>query len=283
VEREAILTAVEEIEKITNSQWLEGLEKRKLEELEFHNRDRNQAFRSEAAEDSDTYERFYGNKKYYRATERSKAYVSEWIARNGRGKVFLDYACGNGENAIAAAAGGAVLALGLDISDVSVANARGFARKAGVHESTRFFQADAENTKLPGNSIDTIVCSGMLHHLELSHAFPELLRILKPGGRVLAVEALDYNPFIKLYRLMTPDMRTEWEKAHILSLKDVDLARRYFNVEDIRYWHVMGYLGGKVPMVLPLLDRFDRMLEKIPYLNRMAWMFTFVLRKPVEA
>ena len=283
MEREAILAAVQEIEKITNSEWLGGLEKRKLEELEFHNRDRDQAFRSEAAGNSDTYERFYGNKKYYRATARSKAYVSEWIARNARGRIFLDYACGNGENAIAAAAAGAQLALGLDISDVSVANARGFAQRAGVQDSTRFFQADAENTKLPEDSIDTIVCSGMLHHLELSHAFPELLRILKPGGRVLAVEALDYNPFIKLYRLMTPDMRTEWEKAHILSLKDVDLARRYFDVEDIRYWHVMGYLGGKLPAVLPVLDRVDRALEQIPYVNRMAWMFTFVLRKPVRA
>jgi len=283
VERETILAAVRQIEKVTNSEWLAGLEKRKLEELEFHNRDRDQAFRIEAAGDSDTYERFYGNKKYYRATARSKAYVSGWIADNARGKIFLDYACGNGENAIAAAAAGAELALGLDISDVSVANARGFAQRAGVQDSTRFFQADAENTKLPGDSIDAIVCSGMLHHLELANAFPELLRILKPGGRVLAVEALDYNPFIKLYRLMTPDMRTEWEKAHILSLKDVDFARRYFDVEDIRYWHVMGYLGGKLPTVLPLLDRLDRALEKIPYVNRMAWMFTFVLRKPVRA
>lgn len=53
--------------------------------------------------------------------------------------------------------------------------------------------------------------------------FDVLRRILKPNGVILAVEALDYNPMIKLYRIMTPEMRTEWEKAHILSYKDENL------------------------------------------------------------
>ena len=35
--------------------------------------------------------------------------------------------------------------------------------------------------------------------------------------------------------------------------------------------------------LIPVLDNLDRALEKIPYVNRMAWMFTFVMRKPVEA
>jgi hypothetical protein len=85
---------------------------------------------------------------------------------------------------------------------------------------------------------------------------------------------------IKFYRAITPDMRTEWEKAHILSLRDVEFARRFFDVEDVRYWHVVGYLGGKFPFLLPLLDGIDQFLEKIPYVNRMAWIFTFVMRKP---
>lgn len=272
--------AIDAIDGIENEAWLATLDLRKKTELEFHNRDRDQSFRKEAAKDADTYERFYGNKKYYKATQRSKDYVSRWIAENGRGRIFLDYACGNGQFAIEAGKAGAEQALGLDISNVSVANARQFAAEAGVAERTRFFQADAENTKLPSNSIDAIICSGMLHHLDLSYAFPELRRILKPGGAILAVEALDYNPLIKLYRAMTPDMRTEWEKAHILSLRDVEFARRFFDIESLQYWHVVGYLGGKFPSLGPLLDGVDRVLEKTPYVNRLAWIFTFVMRKP---
>src|SRR6185437_6853954 len=127
------------------------LDERKRKELEFHDRDRN---RSEIPKmDSDTYERFYGNKKYYSATARSKRYVETWLATNVPGKIFLDYACGNGVQAIVAARNKAKLSIGIDISAVSIGNARNDARAAGVESNTRFVQADAENTRLPDNSV----------------------------------------------------------------------------------------------------------------------------------
>lgn len=279
IEKTILLKKVDEIDKISDQEWKASLAERELKELEFHDKDRDQS-RIEKIKSSDTYEKFYGNKKYYSATKRSNQYVKDWIATESKDNVFLDYACGNGGNAIFAAQRGAELSLGFDISSISVKNARDAAVAAGLNEKNiRFFQADAENTKLPDNSIDAVVCSGMLHHLDLSYAFPELRRILKPGGKVLAVEALDYNPVIKLYRFLTPDMRTEWEKAHILDLSDIKFASRFFDVKEIRYWHVVGYISGKLPWLFPLLDRVDTILEKIPYVQRMAWMFTFVLEK----
>lgn len=248
--------------------------------MEFHDahRDRSKI----QSLDQDTYERFYGNRKYYMATELSKRYVDEWIASRASGKVFLDYACGNGVNAIKAAKAGAALAIGIDISRVSIENARRDAAVAGVSSNTFFVQADAENTKLPEASVDAVICSGMLHHLDLRQAFPELARILAPAGRILAVEALDYNPAIKLYRYLTPEMRTEWETAHILSLKDVRDARAYFDVGEIRYWHITSILGGKLPWLLPSLNLIDKLLTRLPLVQLMAWIFTFELVKPNE-
>ena len=95
--------------------------------------------------------------------------------------MFLDYACGNGDMTLAAARHGAKLSIGLDISSVSIRNAERTAHDEKI-DNTYFLQADAENTKLPDGCIDVIICSGMLHHLDLSYAFPELRRILKPGG-----------------------------------------------------------------------------------------------------
>lgn len=126
--------------------------------------------------------------------------------------------------------------------------------------------------------MDVIICSGMLHHLDLSFAFPELARILAADGRLLAVEALDYNPLIKLYRNLTPDMRTEWEKAHILSLKDVRLAQEFFRLGEVRYWHILSIAGGKVPALLPMLNAIDRVVTRIPGIQLLAWIFTFELR-----
>ena len=270
---------IDEIDRIGNEAWMSNLEDRKLKELEFHNKDRDKDNVKESIAE-DTYEKFYGNKKYYSVTNRSYGYVEDWIKlRCKNGGVFLDYACGNGNNARTAAKAGADLALGLDISDVSIKNCRETAKEEGI-TNIRYFQADAENTKLPDNSVDTLLCSGMLHHLDLSYSFPEIRRILKPGGKLLAVEALDYNPLIKLYRVFTPAMRTEWEKAHILSLKDVDFGKRFFELGDVNYWHVVGYAAGKFPFLRAPLETLDKALEKIPYVQRMAWIFTFEFVKP---
>jgi len=118
----------------------------------------------------------------------------------------------------------------------------------------------------------------MLHHLDLSYAFPELRRILAPGGTILAVEALDYNPFIKLYRRLTPQMRTEWEKAHILSLKDVRFAQRFFDLGEIHYWHITSIASPHVPVLAGVLERADRLLTRIPLVRLLAWIFTFELK-----
>ncbi len=277
-EKDSLLEYLDELKKITNDEWVKNLSTRKIKELEFHDRDRDQSFVEEVKKNSDTFEKFYGNKKFYTITERSTQYMQNWIKTNSKNKIFLDYACGNGGLAINAAKNGAKLSLGLDISNVSIQNARKFAVENNI-QNVEFFQADAENTKLPDNSIDSIICSGMLHHLDLSFAFPELRRILKPGGKILAVEALDYNPLIKIYRMMTPDMRTEWEKAHILSLKDVDFASRFFKINSIKYWHITAYIGAKLTFLKPLLCKVDPFLERIPFVQRMGWMFTFELEK----
>ena len=275
-----LLAAIADIEKIPDHQWKVSLTGRKLAELEFHDRDRDRA-KIETL-DKDTFERFYGNRKYYGATSASRDYVTRWIASESPGKIFLDYACGNGANARLAAKAGAALAIGIDISPVSVANAASDAEAESLTANTRFFQADAENTKLPDESVDRVICSGMLHHLDLSYAFPELRRILAPGGKILCVEALDYNPAIKLYRYLTPAMRTEWEAAHILSLKDVRFGERFFKIGETRYWHIVGIMAPHFKRFAPLLHGIDKILTKIPGTQLMAWIFTFELLKREE-
>jgi SAM-dependent methyltransferase len=271
---EELKSHLKDIQKIPDEKWMDELDERKQRELEFHNLHRD---KSEVENvDSDTFEKLYGNKKYYSTVERSREYFDNWIEKHAENEIVLDYACGNGQNTLRAAKAGAKLAIGFDISDVSVGNARAAAESEGL-ENTFFFQADAEDTKLPDGSVDVIICSGMLHHLDLSYAFPEMRRILAPGGRILAVEALDYNPAIKLYRKMTPNMRTEWEADHILSLEDIDFARYFFDIGEVRFWHITSYVGAHFPKALPFFHMIDCVLERIPGVRLMAWIFTFEL------
>jgi len=268
-----------EISKIPDNDWMNSLNERKIKEFEFHNEwyDKKRM----DGMDEDSFEKYYSNEKFYDTVKDSTNYKDNWIKKNVKGKVFLDYACGNGKNAIIAAKSGASLSLGFDINRTSVNNARNAAEEESL-DNVLFFQADAENTSLPDGCIDTIICSGMLHHLNLSYAFPELRRILAKDGKIIAIEALDYNPFIKLYRNFTPAMRTEFETEHILSLKDIEFARRFFNIGEIKYWHVTSYAGAYFPKLLPLFNSLDKLLVKIPVIRLMSWIFTFELLKKTD-
>ena len=268
----------------SSSEFAGKLEERKRQERQWANFSRDKLHSPEAGA---TEEQRRGNAKWYSTTRLSLDYRDAWLAGKVPGKVFLDYACGNGLETIKAARLGAALSIGIDVSNVSVANAAETAARAGLSDQCVFLEGDCEATGLPDASVDVVLCSYMLHHLDLNYAYPELFRILKPGGCVLACEALNYNPFIKLYRAVTPQMRTEWEKHHILSLKDVRKAKTFFNVASIHYWHLSSVLGAfarGVPRVfgavMPILNAADRILLSVPGLQRMAWQFSFELLKP---
>lgn len=264
--------------------WVDKLEPRKREEIDFHNFDRERHDQAVLRAQED--QAVHANKKYYSVTGSSTAWVDRWIARHVSGKVFLDFACGNGERTIEAARLGAGLAVGIDISDVSIRNAREAARARGpIGARCRFVQGDCEMTELPPGSVDVVLCCGMLHHLDLDRAYGELHRLLKPGGRVLGVEALGHNPAIQLYRSLTPHMRTEWEARHILKIRDIRKAEALFQRGQTRFWHLAGLAAvpfRRTPLFKPALclgNLLDRGILAAPGLRRMAWQVTFELIK----
>lgn len=286
----ALRTRVGELQRVAVSEWAAQLDPRKQEEIEFHDQVRAIAGTGESgfADFEAELRDKVPNQKYYAATAASHAHITNWIAREARDRIVVDYACGVGAYAITAAKAGAALVIGIDISGASIEVARRFAEHAGVGDRCVFYQGDCENTGLPPESVDAMICAGMLHHLDLSYAFPEMRRILVPGGRVLAAEALNYNPFITLYRQLTPELRTTWEKDHILSLSDLRFARRFFEVQNVRCWHFLSPVAAFLPgaplreVGFRLLDSVDGILARTPLVRWMAWMFTFELQKAIE-
>ena len=256
--------------------WVETLEPRKQEEANFHDADR-EGHQNETDRES-------GNRHWYAATLPIVDYMESRIAANAKGKTVLDYACGSGGMTQRFAKHGASIALGIDISETSVRNAAENAERQGVTH-TRFLQRDCESTGLPDNTFDTILCSGMLHHLDLTRAYPELHRILKPGGRVLCFEALNYNPLIKLYRKLTPQYRTAWEAKHILSMKEVRYARQWFKVENVKFFFMASPLATLLPKGavrdtgITIGHAVDALLTRVPLLRFWSWQFAFELVK----
>lgn len=271
-EQDRLRAVLNEIGKRNDEKWFRSLEHRKIEEARFH-------------DDSHSREAGGENSKFYSIAFTSDEYLFNWIDRHAPGKVVLDYACGNGSCALRAAKAGAALSVGIDISSGSIENAKQLAAEAGAERNTFFLQGDCEHTDLPDGCIDVAVCSGMLHHIDLNNAFPELRRIMKPGAVAIANEGLNHNPLIKWYRNRTPDLRTRFETEHILTNKDLRFAGRFFEVRDVRYWHLFTILA--VPFrntklfrpLFSILSGIDRVVLSIPYVKNMAWQFTFELVK----
>src|SRR5438093_7092025 len=218
--------------------WVQALGPRKRDEIAFHDADRKDG-RDWEVESTP-------NRRFYEAARHVRRDMELWINTHARDAIFLDYACGNGVFTELAANAGAELAIGIDISAVSIAEAT---KRANSNRS-RFLQRDCEDTGLPDASIDACLCSGMLHHLDLAKAFPELARIMKPGGQIYCQEALGYNPFIRLYRRLTPQLRTAWEREHILTHRHLRYAKRWFRVQNVRYYLIAAPLATLLPSPL---------------------------------
>lgn len=113
------------------------------------------------------------------------------LARLRPGESVLDVGCGTGTLAIAARrrVGSAGNVHGIDASPEMIARATRKARKAGV--DVTFRTAIVEALPFPDRQFDAVLSTLMLHHLPRptrEQCAREMCRVLKPGGRVLAVD-----------------------------------------------------------------------------------------------
>jgi ubiquinone/menaquinone biosynthesis C-methylase UbiE len=262
--------------------WLGSLNNRKKEEAHFHDFQRGS---NDLQHQKDLH--VNDNLKFYKIVSKSKSYVRHWLRRNVLGKVFLDYACGESRHSTDILEySKPAMVVGIDISAEAIRQVTEKVKSGGFSQAY-FIQGDCEHTEFPDNAFDVILCSEMLHHLEFENAFRELYRILAPGGRVLCVEALGINPFIQWYRKHTPQSRTAFEQEHILTLKAFDVAKNCgFSIESVRFWHLFAIPAAffvKIPFIFKSLLVFGNILDsiflKIPYIQRLAWQFTFILKK----
>ncbi len=107
------------------------------------------------------------------------------------GESVLDVGCGTGTLAIAAKrrVGPAGKVYGIDASPEMIARAVKKARRAGLEMD--FKAAAIESLPFPDATFDAVLSTVMLHHLPdeaRRQGIHEIRRVLKPGGRLLAVD-----------------------------------------------------------------------------------------------
>ncbi|MCW2600006.1 MAG: Methyltransferase type 11 [Frankiales bacterium] len=220
--------------------------------------------------------------KYYVATRASESFYVNRVLAAPAGSRALEYGCGLGSHASDLADRG-VRVDAVDLSPVAIEQAREEEAARG-RTGVRFQVMDAHALSYDDQTFDLVCGSGILHHLELSRAFAELARVLKPGGRVVFLEPLGHNPAIRLYRRLTPRMRTSDE--HPLLVQDLRLAEAYFQHVEARFFHLLSL--ASVPLrgtrllepALSVLERLDDgLLRALPAVRRYAWMTVLEARR----
>lgn len=118
-----------------------------------------------------------------------------------RGLRVLDYGCGFGGLGMYLSQRGAQV-WGFDFSRPAIEKATAVAHRYGL--PAQFDQMDAADLAYPDEFFDLVVGFGVLHHvIKYPPAGPQLLRVLKPGGRGVFHETLWDNALINLARRFT--------------------------------------------------------------------------------
>ena len=119
-------------------------------------------------------------------------------------------------------------ATGIDISDSCIIANKNDALSKKLNLT--YLVEDANKlSSLKGKKYDLIILTGTLHHLELAQALPNIRSITNDnGGQVIFYEPMGTNPFINLFRSLTPKLGSPDEHPLTFDdLKFIEWLKRY--------------------------------------------------------
>lgn len=260
--------------------------------MHAHNRDKQTIIDSERAFHDQLFQHgFEGNEravadKYYSTNQAArKQYRASIVQRCTRATV-LEYGCGPHGMVFDILKAGAQHGEGIDISSAAIQHSSSKAAQQGLGSRLTFHVMDAEHLDFDDNSFDIVFGSGILHHLSLDRSLPEIARVLKPSGTAVFLEPLGHNPFINLYRRLTPRLRTPDE--HPLTISDLRFITSFFTQPTLQYYGLINLLLS--PLVsapffqaaLSAAEAVDSALFRIPFVRRYAWTVVMTLSNPTK-
>lgn len=227
----------------------------------------------------------YSRAFYHKGVD-GRSWGPVWQRVNPQGAVVLDYCCGPGAFTWYLAGMGAHVH-GVDISPQLIKRAREYASTAGMNgNSPKFLVGDAQQLPFEDNYFDYVVGNGVLHHLDLDKAYPEIARVLKPSGRALFLEPMYHHPVLWCLRRLTPKTHTADERP--LSVGDIEKAKKWFRVCSHQEHFLFSVFAAPVHLfgqdfALSVINRLDRLDERLmnvqPWLRRYAWLTMLEMEK----
>ena len=132
------------------------------------------------------------------------------LAELKEGEVVLDIGCGGGLDVFLAAkkVGDTGKVLGLDMTPEMVEKARNNAEK-GEYKNVEFRVGEIQNLPIGDQSVDVVISNCVINHCpDKAAAFKEVLRCLKPGGRILVSDLVVEGEFSE--DILQDEVWREW-------------------------------------------------------------------------
>lgn len=204
--------------------------------------------------------------RFYWATELESKKFDNELSRRVSDKLVLEIGCSSGGLAESLAVHSSRY-VGIDISDEGI--------KAATQKKiprAEFVCTDGHSIPFPANSFDLVIASGVLHHLDLDTALPEISRVLRDDGLLAFDEPLGINPIFNLYRLLTPGSRTVDEKP--FGPRELGEMNRFFKLSEVRFFGLFSIVSGfgKSSPLRAVLTNIDRAISRSP-LKWLMWRF----------
>ena len=121
---------------------------------------------------------------------RWRAFAARYLALS-TGELGLDLGTGTADLSIAVIrrAGPGTHMIGMDITPEMLALGRSKIARLGLQDRIELRIGDAEHIDLPDNSVDGCCSAFMVRNLaDIQQGFREMLRVVRPGGRVVCLE-----------------------------------------------------------------------------------------------
>jgi len=215
------------------------------------------------------------------------------LAESAASRRVLDYGCGTGDWGLMLAGEGADVTL-LDLSPVAIELALRRASVSGVADRVRGLARDASDLScFRDEEFDLIYASAAVHHtLKYPNALNELMRVLRPGGKLVLAETYGNNPILNSLRRLhwkfssQPDeageeilfndvhvdlLRARLREVTLIPLSLLAMTKRFFRGR---------FTNGPVRWIVASLELADTvLLNTCPPLRRYCGEVVVVARK----
>jgi len=187
------------------------------------------------------------------------------------GTRLLELGCGSGDYTVMLARRGAHITAS-DISRQAGWYTRARADVNGVAERVQFCLANTETLPFADRSFDLVVGFGVLHHLNLNTATPEIRRVLRSGGRAVFREPMRGSWLLEFARNHLPyRQKNRSPNEAPLTYEMIGAVGTHFRRTHIREMYLLSMVGRALGSEAnwTWLWRWDEwLLRRIPALRR---------------